>query len=211
MIFQALLIFILSSWINRSFARPDQSIDISYNTLIKKIHTREIGIYRSEYNPSKTAAIIFPELGPPVYINFKTKQTYRIVDEWPGIQAVGWLNDSTVHIVGSCGTGCGRSVIFIAPSTVVSCSTHEYRIEELNPHYPPDFRHNRPLLIDVKKGIYVCYDNVNNIQVFPLPKHPTIRPPKGYYSEKAEIKQGKLFVIYENGHGKIKRVSYGEI
>lgn len=205
------LIFILSNLINQCYAGSDQTIDISYNTLIKKIHTHEIGIYRSEYNPSKTAAIVFPELGPPVYINFKTKQTYRIVDEWPGIKAVGWLNDSTVHITGSCGTGCGRSVIFIAPSTVLSCAYHQYRIESLNPIEPPDFQHNRPLLIDVKKGIYICYDNEDNIQVFPLSKHSTIRPPQGYYSEKAEIKHGKLFVIYENGHGKVRRVAYKAI
>ena len=72
------LSFILLSWINQCYAKPDQPSDISYNTLIRKIHTHEIGIYRNEYNPSKTAAIVFPELGPPVYINFKTKKTYKI-------------------------------------------------------------------------------------------------------------------------------------
>jgi hypothetical protein len=175
---------------------------------MKQIHKHEIIINSSEYNPSKTAAIVFPELGPPVYINFKTKKTYRVVEEWPGIQAVGWLNDSVVHITGSCGSGCGRSVIFVSPSTVLSCAIHEYRIESLNPNYPPDFRHNTPLLIDVKRGIYVCYNENNNIQIFPLPKYPIIRPPKGYYSEKAEISHNNLIVVYENGHGKVKHISY---
>lgn len=63
----------------------------------------------------------------------------------------------------------------------------------------------------MKKGIYICYNEEDNIQVFPLSKPSTIRPPKSYYSEKAEIKHSKLFVIYENGHGKVKRVSYGAV
>jgi hypothetical protein len=67
------------------------------------------------------------------------------------------------------------------------------------------------LLIDIKKGIYICYDNIDNIQIFPLPKHPTIRPPAGFYSEKAEIKHNKLIVTYENGHGKMKKINYGAI
>lgn len=205
------LSFILSNLTNECYAGSDKITRVSYNTLIKKIHAHEIGIYKNEYNPSMTAAIVFPELGPPVYINFETKQTYKIVDEWPGIKGVGWLNDSTVHITGSCGTGCARSVIFVAPSTVLSCAYHQYRIKSLNPIEPPDFQHNRPLLIDVKKGIYVCYNEEDNIQVFPLSNRSTIRPPKGYYSEKAEIKHGKLFIIYENGHGKVKRVSYGVV
>jgi hypothetical protein len=60
----------------------------------------------------------------------------------------------------------------------------------------------------VKRGIYICYNEENNIQFFPLPKYPTIRPPKGYYSEKVEIRRNKLVVTYENSHGKIKQISY---
>ena len=206
-----LLVFILSSLTNNCYAYSDETKNASYDTIIKAIHNHEIVIHENEYNPSKTAAIVNPEISLPTYINFKTKEIYKITDHWPGFVSITWLNDSIAQIEGSCGTGCAKSIIFIAPSTAVSCSTHEYRIEDLNPHYPPDFQHNKPLLIDIKKGIYLCYDNADNIQVFPLPKQPTIRPPKGYYSEKAEIKQGKLFVIYENGHGKVKRVSYGTI
>ena len=175
-----------------------------------KIHTNEIVIHKREYNPLKTAAIVHIN-SLPIYIDFKAKKTFTITGPWPGLVAATWLNNSIAHIQGSCGTGCAKSVIFIAPSTVISCSEHEYRIESLDPHYPPDFQHNRPMLIDVKKGIYVCYDDADNIQVFPLPKYPTIRPPKGFYSEKAEIKHGKLIVTYEDGHGKTKRVSYGAI
>lgn len=180
-----------------------------YHQVIKQIH--EHNTYGIQYNPSKSAAIVKTLNGMSVYINFKTKNVYTIINSWPGLTYATWLNDSIAHIQGSCGTGCAKSIIFVAPSTVISCSTHEYRIKSLNPHYPPDFQHNRPLLVDIKKGVYVCYDEADNIQVFPLPTHPTIRPPKGFYSEKAEIQHGKLVVIYENGRGKVKRVSYGAI
>lgn len=209
LIFQTLLVFTLLSLINKSYANTDKIINISYHKLLKQINKRQT--YGIQYNPSKSAAIVSTLMGMPVYINFNTKKTYTIINSWPGLVYATWLDDSIAHIQGSCGTGCAKSIIFIAPSTVISCSEHEYRIKSLNPHYPPDFQHNRPLLIDVKKGIYVCYDDADNIQIFPLPMHSTIRPPKGYYSEKAEIKHGKLFVVYENGHGKVKRISYGAI
>lgn len=211
MIFQALLAFILLNLTNNCYAYSDKINNISYDALFKAIQNHEIVIHDNEYNPSKTAAIVNQEMSLPIYINFKTKKIYKITGHWPGLISTIWLNDSIAHIQGSCGTGCAKSIIFIAPSITVSCSTHEYRIENLNPHYPPDFQHNRPLLIDIKKEIYVCYDDADNIQVFPLPKHPTIHPPKGYHSEKAEIKQGQLFIIYENGHGKVRRVSYGSM
>ena len=174
---------------------------------MNSIHKKETcGV---KYNPEKTAAIVNIDCGSAIYINFTTKQTYKIIDHWPNVFSPIWLNDTIARIDGPCGTGCSKSVIFIAPSTVVSCAEHEYRIENLDWNDPPDFRNNTPLLIDVKKGIYVCYDEANNIQAFPLPKHPTIHPPEGFYSEKAEIHHNQLIVIYENGHGKIKRVSYG--
>jgi hypothetical protein len=200
-----LLIFILLSWTSECYA----NINSLYHQVVKQIH--ECKTYGIQYNPSKSAAIVKTLNGMSIYINFKNKKIYTIINSWPGLVYATWLNDSIAHIQGSCGTGCAKSIIFVAPSTVISCSTHEYRIKSLNPHSPPDFQHNRPLLIDIKKGIYVCYDDERNIQIFPLPHSATIHPPKGYFSEKAEIRKGKLFVIYENGQGKVKRISYGAI
>jgi len=176
---------------------------------MKQIHDGKT--YEVQYNPSKTSAIVNTLIGIPVYINFKKRKTYSITSIWPGIVSAVWLTDSIAYLQGSCGTECAKSVIFIAPSTVVSCAEHQYRIKSLDEHYPPDFRHNIPLLIDIKKGIYICYDNTDNIQIFPLPKYSTIRPPKGFYSEKTEIKHNKLIVTYENGHGKMKKINYGAI
>jgi len=205
LISQTLLAFILLNLISKCYADGNNS----YHHLMQQIQRgQNFGI---QYNSPRSAAIVELLNGIIVYINFNTKKTYTISNDWPGLVTAVWLNDHIAHIQGSCGTGCAKSIIFVSPSTAISCSTHEYRIKSLNPNYPPDFQHNRPLLIDIKKGIYVCYDDERNIQVFPLPTHTTIHPPKGYYSEKAEIKHDKLFVTYENGHGKVKRVSYGAV
>ena len=147
-----------------------------------------------------------------IYINFKTKKTYTIADNklvnhiYPT-----WINDTVATVENSCGTGCARVSIFVAPATVVSCAEHQYRIESLDEREPPDYYHNRPLLIDPKKGIYVCYDGDDNIQVFPLPRHASILPPKSYFSERAYIQNNRLVVIYKNRHGKTKRVAYEKI
>lgn len=162
------------------------------------------------YSPSKKQAIINPTCGSATYINFVTKQTYPIIPHWPNI-AQKWLNETIAYISGPCGTGCSKIVIFVAPKTVLSCATHEYRINNLDPHEPPDYYHNRPLLIDLQKGLYVCYDDEDNIQVFPLTQYPTIHPPEGYFSEQAEIKNGNLVITYENKAGKVKHVNYGKI
>ncbi len=199
------LSFISLNLINECYANEN----ISYHHLVQQIQRgQNFGI---QYNSPRSAAIVELLNGIVVYIDFNTRKTYTISNDWPGLVAGVWLDDHIAHIQGSCGTGCARSAIFIAPSTVLSCAYHQYRIASLNPNEPPDFQHNRPLLIDVKKGIYVCYNEEDNIQVFPLSNRSIIRPPKGYYSEKAEIKHGKLFVVYENGHGKVKRVSYGAV
>ena len=202
------LIFISLS-LNESFAYSTQSkLSISFSELSKKIQKKDI--CEIKYNPSKTAAIVNIDCGSAYYINFKTQQTYTIVDHWPNIFP-SWISDTVAHVEGPCGTGCSKSIIFVAPATVVSCATHEYRIKNLIQNEPPDFYNNRPLLIDPKKGIYVCYDDENNIQIFPLPTHASIHPPKGYFSEKAEIHNGQLVVIYKNKQGKINRISYGKI
>ena len=164
-----------------------------------------------EYNSSKTAAVVGGTCGSPDYINFKTKQTYTITREQYRSFYVKWLDDHIATLEAGCGTGCLEAYIFVAPATVVSCSSHDYRINFVNPHQPPDYSHNRPLLVDPKKGIYVCYDGADNIQIFPLPRQATVRPPNGLFSEKAEIRNGKLIVTYTNGHGKIKHVGYGKV
>lgn len=186
------LIFILLSWISNDYAASEAN-------------QSSCGV---TYNPARTAAIAGSACGSPVYVNFKTKQTYPITKEQYRNFYVKWLDNYVATLEAGCGTGCLEAYIFVAPATVVSCSDHEYRINFLDPRQPPDYSHNRPLLVDPKKRIYVCYDNNNNIQVFPLLKQLTIRPPKGFFSEKAEIRNGKLVVIYKNAHGKINQVDY---
>lgn len=204
----ACLIFILLN-LNEGFASSIQSKpSASFAELNKKIQEKDI--CEIKYNPSKTAAIVNIDCGSAHYINFKTQQTYTIINHWPNV-FLAWISDTIAHIEGPCGTGCSKSIIFIAPETVVSCATHEYRMKSLNKNAPPDFYNNRPLLIDPKKEIYVCYDDENNIQVFPLLTHASIHPPKNYFSERAEIRNGQLVVIYKNGNGKIKRIAYGKI
>lgn len=88
---------------------------------------------------------------------------------------------------------------------------HEYRIKNFSPDEPPDYYNNTPLLIDPQRKLYVCYDEENHIQVFPFPVHASILPPKGYFSERAEIQNGQLIVIYKNKKGNINRISYGKI
>ena len=144
-----------------------------------------------------------PDCGSAIYINFTTKSIYTIVDHWPNV-GTKWLSETVAHVAGPCGTGCAQSIIFVAPATVVSCATHEYRIKNLSENLPPDFYNNTPLLIDPKRGIYVCYDDTNKIQVFPLPTHPSIQPPKGYFSDSAYIHNNRLVIIYEDAHGKTK-------
>ncbi len=208
LIYLACLIFILLN-LNESFAHSSQKhSDISFAELNNKVQKSDI--CEIKYNPSKTAAIVNVDCGSAQYINFKTHQTYAIINHWPNVFPV-WISNTIAHIEGPCGTGCSKSIIFVAPATTISCATHEYRIKKLVKNEPPDFYNNRPLLIDPKKGIYICYDDENNIQVFPLPTHSSIHPPKNYFSEKAEIRNGQLIVTYENGKGKIKRISYGKI
>ena len=160
-----------------------------------------------EYNTSKTAAIVGAACGKARYINFQTKKTYTIAKQYRGF-SVKWLDDNTVTLEAGCGTGCIVAYIFIAPATVVYCPVHEYRIEFLDPHEPPDYYHNRPLLVDPKRRVYVCYDENNTIQVYPFPRHASIRPPKGYFTEKASMVNGKLVVQYANRHGQKQRIAY---
>lgn len=194
---------------NEIYAFEKQSNqNIPFEKLNKMIQKKDI--CEIKYNPSKTAAIVNIDCGSAYYINFETSQTYTIIDHWPNVFPT-WVSDTVAHIEGPCGTGCSKSIIFVAPAIVISCTMHEYRIKNLSQNEPPDYYNNTPLLIDPEKELYVCYDEENNIQVFPLPMHASIRPPKGYFSEKAKIRNGQLVVIYKNGSGKMMQISYGKI
>lgn len=183
---------------------------ISFNEIKNKIQRKSIcGI---DYNLSKTAAIVSPDCHSAIYINFKTRQTKTIVDDWPNVFST-WKADNIVHLKGSCGTGCSQSIIFIAPSISIVCPVHEYRFESLSEDYPPDFYNNNPLLIEPHKKIYVCYAEANVIQVFQMPKQlkETIRPPKGYYAEEAFIRDHHLMINYRDVKEHIKQVRYQKI
>src|SRR3990167_2309884 len=139
LIYQAFLCSILLNLSNSCFA-------YSFNEIYKKVNKNEI--YEIEYNHSKTAAIIKPDRGGSVlYVNFKTRQMKNILGDWinPGIS---WKSDDIALIRGSCGTGCAQSVMFIAPSTTISCPVHEFRFESLTSDMPPDFYNNNFLLLD---------------------------------------------------------------
>lgn len=41
--------------------------------------------------------------------------------------------------------------------------------------------------------------------------HASIHPPKGYFSEKAEIRNNQLVVTYKDKQAKIKNISHGKI
>jgi hypothetical protein len=108
----------------------------------------------------------------------------------------------------SCGTGCANSLVFIAPNRTIACPMHGYRIQKLDPHTPPDYYDNKPLLIDPKRGLYVCYDENNAIQVHLFPKHASIHPPKGYFANKASFVKNRLVVYYEDGQGHTQQITY---
>lgn len=181
-----------------------------FDRLAKKINAHTLCDIK--YNPSRTAAIVNDDCRSAIYVDFKKKITYTIADDKLANHVFAtWINDSIATVENSCGTGCANVVVFVAPAVVFSCPVHEYRIESLDEHEPPDYYHNRPLLIDPHRKMVVCYDGENNIQIFPLPKRATIHPPRGYFSEKAEIRDDKLMVIYTNKQGKIKNMTYGKI
>ena len=186
----------------------DSCFAYSFSEIYKKVNKNEI--YEIEYNHSKTAAIIKPDRGGSVlYVNFKTRQMKNILGDWinPGIS---WKSDDIALIRGSCGTGCAQSVMFIAPSTTISCPVHEFRFESLTSDMPPDFYNNNFLLIDVDKKIYICYAEENIIQIFGMPSklQAIIHPPKGYYADEADIRHDKLRITYLNMDEKVKRVIY---
>jgi hypothetical protein len=188
------------NWIGNCYA------DTRFDAFIHAIQNHKVcDIY---YNPSKTAAIASIKCNTAIYINFKTHKTYTVMPHQSGLIFTTWLSDTVANVETSCGSGCTKSLIFVAPNISVACATHEYRIQSLDPHTPPDYYHNRPLLIDPDRGIYVCYDENNTIQVYPFPKHASTHPPKGYFSEKAKIQNNRLVITYKNKHGKIKRITY---
>ena len=80
------------------------------------------------YNPSKSAALVNIDCGSAYYINFITKQTHRIVDQWPSV-FFSWRNDKIAEVVSSCGNRMYTSCDFIAPSTVIACNSHDFRVK----------------------------------------------------------------------------------
>lgn len=87
----------------------------------------------------------------------------------------------------------------------VKTQSHKCVIISVGRH---NIAHNRPLLVDPKRRIYVCYDENNMIQVYPFPHHASIHPPKGYFTEKASMVKGKLVVQYANRHGQKQQIAY---
>lgn len=179
----------------------------SFDAIKNKIQKKDI--CEIDYNPSKTAAIVNIDCGSAIYINFKTKTIQNIVKHWPNI-FVNWKSEDIAYLRGPCGTGCSQSIIFIAPSTNITCPMHEYRIESLNLDEPPDFYNNNPLIIEPNKKIYVCYAENNVIQVFKMPKklQMNIYPLKGYYAEEANIDRDHLVITYRNARNYVKKINY---
>jgi len=182
----------------------------SFDGIQEKIHKKTI--CRINYNFSKTAAIVNPSCGSAVYINFKTKQTKVIIKDWPDVFAM-WKTNDIAHLKGSCGTGCSQSIIFMAPTTSISCPIHEYRFENLSENEPPDFYNNDPLFIEPHKKTYACYAEENVIQIFQMPRKllTTLNPPKGYYAESATIYHHQLVINYRDAKEKVKQITYKKI
>jgi len=189
------LIFTLLSSKTEVFAASHLSQKIiSFNQLQRLIKSHQI--CEIQYNASKTAALVNVDCGSAHYLNFKNKKTHTIVEHWPSVFFT-WISDGVAEVESSCGTGCTQAVIFIAPAIVISCASHDFRVKGLGKQ-EPSITSNRPLLIDAKKAIYICYDGNNNIQVFPFPKIPTVYPPSGYYADQAKLTQKHLMIHYEN-------------
>lgn len=105
------LIFILLSS-NEIFAYElKNNQNVSFEKLKEKIKANKI--CEIKYNSSKTAAIVNINCGSAYYINFKTHQTYTIIANLPNVFPT-WMSDTVAHIESPCGTGCSKSIIFIA-------------------------------------------------------------------------------------------------
>ena len=170
---QNFLIFTSLIWVNVSFASDQEVIkDFSFGTINKKIKTAQVSDV--DYNPSKTAAIVNLDGGSAVYIDFKHKRTFKIVDHWPAA-AAEWLDDDVAEVDGPCGTACGQRRLFIAPDIIVSCDEHSVDLDD-----PDVYRSNHPVFVDTKRKVYGCYDSEGRIQIYSFPISPTIFPPEGY-------------------------------
>lgn len=201
------LIFTLLSWIISFNSHAQTALNQQFENLIKNI--ADHSYCDIKYNPSKTAAIVNQDCISTTYINFKTKKTVSLGKlSLKNHILVNWVDDNIATIENSCGTGCAKVTIFVAPATTVACADYEYRMHFLNKNEPPDYYHNRPLLIDPKRKIYVCYNDEKNIQIYPLPIQRTIQPPAGYFSEQAVIQNNKLVVLYKNANGQTKKIAY---
>lgn len=165
--------FILLSYNNISYAKNKKIY--SFGQIKSLIKTEDIQ-YLS-YNSNKTSAIVYVDYENTLYINFTRKELYLIDFQGTGLTAT-WLDNNTAQLTGSCGIACATSLLFIAPNITITCPEYypdDIDYDETEKTLP--FRTNHPLLVDVKKQIYICHDDYKEIQVFPFPKSPTIRPP----------------------------------
>jgi hypothetical protein len=200
-----LICILLGSSVESFAHRGNIENTLTFEELQKLIKSHQI--CEILYNPSKLAAMVNIDCGSAYYINFITKQTHRIVDQWPSV-FFSWRNDKIAEVVSSCGTGCTQAVIFIAPSTVIACNSHDFRVKGMEKN-EPNLSSNRPLLIDIKKNVYVCYDANDNIQVYTFPKSPTIYTPYQHFVEAAKINNNHLVIRYENEQtGQLKELEY---
>lgn len=159
------LIFTLLSSSSLFGAQQKNNEGIAFKHLTKKIQQK--GFCELKYNPEKSAALVSVDCGSVVYISFKTRKVFPIVNNLPNV-FITWLSNDIAHIQSPCGTGCSNSIIFAAPGTILTCPVHEYRIKNINENEPPDYYNNTPLSINVKKRVYTCYGENNKIRSYSL-------------------------------------------
>jgi len=188
-------LILIGFFINTSYAKQTNEPINAYQYIISQINKKNY--YEIVYSPSKQAAILDHDSHwteqhgiTATYINFKNHQIFDIAKDIPNLYPK-WLDDSIAIIDIPCGTGCERQLIFIAPQTVVEC-----------PPSPTDkngFSTTAPLAIDIKQGLYACYDYAGNIQINRLPHViKVITPPPDAMVKQAKFIESDLVVTYQS-------------
>lgn len=166
----------------------------AFNNILKQINQKNY--YDIAYTSTKQAAIVDHDAKwakgngmTATYINFNTKEIYPIITNVPNLFPK-WLDEKTALISLTCGTGCQRQLIFIAPQTLIECAFS-----------PEDANHSTssaPIAIDVKRGLYVCYDPAGNIQVKRLsPAVKVINPPAHASIAQATFAGNQLIINFQ--------------
>lgn len=184
-----------------------ENLPASYEKLKAKIDSGDLS--QIEYSPSKKYAIMSVAGDEATYINFETHQTYQIYNNMQGAFGVKWFSEDIAEMSIACGTGLQCALIFLPPSTVVSCKMHDAK--NVTPtKYEPAPSSNLPLTIDPINRLYVCYDRADNIQIFrlPPPTLATIKPPEHLEATKATIKNNQISIEYEDKNEKVKEITY---